>query len=315
MSDYERKALEMVNIIKDVIPLTLRVRDNLKKGQYIEKCDHTFVTIGDFAVQAILFNRIRKTFPGDHVFAEEDLSTLSKDERFKNNVISLLPSDIDIFKEFSFKAKTIENTQPTWVIDPIDGTSSFVKGRSFAIGTAMLVNKRAVLSVSAWPGHTTEESGTPFEGPIIYVAINDLNGKKAFALDMNNNRYDIPLDKQPESNMLSYRNDRSYYLVKKLQLKETITLPGMLKGFCLGTGVGCIYVRDHYFTESVWDIAPYEVFVKCCGGSVTMGDGSEIQYLPNGEVDNSDLGIVATMGGKGFHSRALEAFNEYRNFE
>ena len=89
-----------MNQIKDTI---LQAGEIAKKyfGQVTPslKDNNTFVTEGDINIQAFLVDYLQKTYPEDGIIAEE--SNVSRLPAFGNRI---------------------------WVIDPIDGTSSFVRG-------------------------------------------------------------------------------------------------------------------------------------------------------------------------------------------
>lgn len=76
-----------------------------------------FVTDGDLAVQKLLFGALAPVVPGAVFFAEEqDNATLTD--------------------------------APTWVIDPIDGTFNYLRGRDCSsISVALLIGKKPVLGV------------------------------------------------------------------------------------------------------------------------------------------------------------------------
>lgn len=63
--------------------------------------------------------------------------------------------------------------------------------------------------------------------------------------------------------------------------------------------------------ENAWDIAPFELFLKNCGGIITLGNRNQIEYTQNGKIKgNTSAGIVCTIGGVEWHRKVLKA---YRN--
>ncbi|WP_433522791.1 inositol monophosphatase family protein [Nocardia pseudovaccinii] len=86
-----------------LMPLLSRYRRNLATLHVDRKADNTLLSEADLATQEAIVNAVEQHFPGSRFVAEED------DPK--------LPTSGD----------------PTWVIDPIDGTSQFVspEGREF----------------------------------------------------------------------------------------------------------------------------------------------------------------------------------------
>lgn len=74
-----------------------------------EKGAHDFVTSADRAVQKLLFSRLREEFPNFALFGEEGEHEL------------------------------ISPSVPTWVVDPIDGTTNFVRGHRASVVSIALV--------------------------------------------------------------------------------------------------------------------------------------------------------------------------------
>lgn len=148
------------------------------------------------------------------------------------------------------------------------------------------------------------------EGPLIFIAI---EGDKSYVMDLNNNIKIMPFIKIPEkvhltNNIIGYRQK---YIKKRLGIKKTICLVSMVKGFVLASGKANVYIRMHNEPENVWDIAPFEIFLKNCGGKMTLGDGNEIEYLPNGKVkSNGDNSIICSIGGDEWHNKVLKIYKE-----
>ncbi|MFG1795433.1 inositol monophosphatase family protein [Nocardia sp. NPDC049149] len=95
---------------KQLLPLLRRYRGSLASLQVDKKPDDTLLSEADLAVQALILETIERHAPGSRFVAEEDAAGL--------------PS----------------SGEPTWVIDPIDGTSEFVSpgGREFCSVVCLL---------------------------------------------------------------------------------------------------------------------------------------------------------------------------------
>ncbi|WP_378732468.1 inositol monophosphatase family protein [Nocardia brasiliensis] len=96
---------------EQLLPLLRRYRHNLASLQVDRKEDNTLLSEADIATQTAIIQTIQRHFPGSRFVAEEDEAELSS------------------------------SGEPTWVIDPIDGTSEFVspEGREFCSVVCLLV--------------------------------------------------------------------------------------------------------------------------------------------------------------------------------
>ena len=84
-----------------------------------KSCSSDVVTKTDFEVEKLLFDRIRKVYPSHSLIGEESVSGSCK-----------------------------LTASPTWIIDPIDGTSNFVHGFPFvAISIGLWVDKKPAVGV------------------------------------------------------------------------------------------------------------------------------------------------------------------------
>lgn len=305
--NWEKEVSAIVEIMKDAIPLTIRAQKELVSDEIKSKNDGTIVSICDFATQAVIMTGINKLLPGDDVLGEEDMKKISPD--FLKMVKTLLPPEIDPVEACSKAIRTIgpENHR-TWVVDPIDGTEGFVNHGTYVIATCLLVDLKPQVSITAWPQHDPKFTGIEMEGPLIFIAY---EGGKSYVMDLKGNVKVMPvLDHGYPATLCNAFGRIQKYLMEKLEIKEKIRLVSMAKGFILAAGRASVYIRAHHNPENVWDIAPYEIFVRNCGGIITTGKGDPLEYLPNGTVKDSTCCIVATLGGKKFHEKVLKFVRE-----
>lgn len=307
---WEKEVNSLVEIMKQAIPLTIKAQQHLSKQEFKLKNDGTVVSICDFATQALIMYNINKLLPGDDVFGEEDMTKTTPD--FLEMVKSLLPPEIDPVAACSRAIKQINpENHRTWVVDPIDGTEGFVKQSAYAIASCLLVDLKPQVSVTAWPLHDPKYTGIDMEGPLIFIAI---EGDKSYVMDLNNNVKVMPVVEKGEPATLSNTvGPRQQYMKDHLGIQNTISLVSMVKAFILAAGKANVYIRMHAVPENVWDIAPYEIFLRNCGGIITLGNGKPIEYTPNGKVkDSENMGIVNTIGGKKWHEHVITVYKQCR---
>ncbi|KAK4173341.1 hypothetical protein QBC36DRAFT_194869 [Triangularia setosa] len=138
----------------------------------IAKPDASPVTIADFAAQALLISAIHAHFPHDSFIGEEDSSSLRADPDLCAQVWELVSST----KLEDDQAEGLLGKRPEtvgemlgvidlgcssggsmkktrfWSMDPIDGTSAFLKGEQYAVSLALIdENGRELLGLLACP--------------------------------------------------------------------------------------------------------------------------------------------------------------------
>jgi 3'-phosphoadenosine 5'-phosphosulfate (PAPS) 3'-phosphatase len=133
----------------------------------IKKMDNTPVTLLDYAIQAIIIERLSTLFPHDKFIAEEDSNFLRSDPHFTEEVlyyVKLATGNSNWSREklfhyidlgahsFSDKCNSEDmKAQRCWAIDPIDGTKGFIKGLHYCVGLVLLEKGTPVLSMMGCP--------------------------------------------------------------------------------------------------------------------------------------------------------------------
>lgn len=102
-----------------VIPAIRDYRSNLKSLNVEVKADQTFLTEADTNIQRTIIDEIRRRDPVTPIVAEEVYNS---------------------FLDKSESAMVADSTADAWIIDPIDGTSQFIRphGREFCTAVALL---------------------------------------------------------------------------------------------------------------------------------------------------------------------------------
>jgi 3'(2'), 5'-bisphosphate nucleotidase len=161
MYEKELKIAELT--VQRAVLATKRVLDTDKDG--MDKEDDTPVTIGDLAAQALIISALHSAFPNDTFLGEETAKMLREDEKLLQKVWELVSSthlDDKETKELLATPKSREEMMDVidlgrgegggkgriWVLDPIDGTLTFMRGQQYAVCLCLLedaVQRVAVL--------------------------------------------------------------------------------------------------------------------------------------------------------------------------
>ena len=150
--------------------LTKSVLRSLKSNVDAEtKADDSPVTIADFAAQALIISAIHAAFPNDSFVGEESASALRQNSALCSRVWELVCSirnpgteskdpDLAVPSTMDEMLDIIDlgNASDTacgrvWVLDPIDGTATFMKGQQYAVCLALLVDGVQKLGVLGCP--------------------------------------------------------------------------------------------------------------------------------------------------------------------
>jgi 3'(2'), 5'-bisphosphate nucleotidase len=139
------------------------VDENDREGTIgtVEKRDLSPVTVADFAVQGLILHFLKDQFPDDGFIAEEDSKSLQTDDHLCQQVAAaaflsrkeLLPA-IDLGKSYQ-QWQNKQRPSRVWVLDPIDGTRGFLRGKlsggQYAIALALIEDGTPVIGILGCP--------------------------------------------------------------------------------------------------------------------------------------------------------------------
>ncbi|KAK4185629.1 hypothetical protein QBC35DRAFT_299006 [Podospora australis] len=149
---------------------SLAARDGRRLS--IAKSDASPVTIADFAAQALLISAIHHAFPADGFVGEEDSHALRQDPDLTKQVWELVsstrlsdpaaeallarPNSVEeMFETIDLGGRGLGGqafpARRFWAMDPIDGTSAFLKGGQYAVSLALIDGGKEVLGVLGCP--------------------------------------------------------------------------------------------------------------------------------------------------------------------
>jgi myo-inositol-1(or 4)-monophosphatase len=226
---------DITGIIREAGAMILRASD----AQVHEKEGHfNYVTDADMAVQAYLQNMLTGLLPGSVFFAEE-------------------------------KENAALTDQPTWVVDPIDGTLNFIRGRRCSCVSAALLIDRQPVSGAVY---------NPFADEMFTAEHGNgatLNGIKICVSETSLNKALITFGTSPYNADLAGETMRiaAAFLSVAGDLRRTGSAAIDLADIACG--------RADVFYElrlSPWDFAAGALLVKEAGGNVYMPRVGEVRY-------------------------------------
>lgn len=235
------KTKEIVLNVGEIVKEAFEQRENKLSGLEIkENNSSNLVTETDKKVERILNEKLKELFP-NYLFVGEETTGESK-----TNKINL-------------------TDKPTWVIDPIDGTTNFVHGFPYiCISVALVVNKEPVIGVIYNPILNNMYYGQKGKGSF-------LNGK-SLPLYKNN-----PLNSLSQSSIMTeYGYHRDPETVDKIlkTIRNIVLSPAQAVRSMGSAALNMCHVAtgniDCYYEIGIhaWDIAAASLIVKEAGGAV-----------------------------------------------
>ena len=195
-----------------------------------KKSDGSFVTEADFASNRLITEAIASAYPADGIMSEE------------------IPID-----------DSLKDRQRLWIIDPLDGTQSFIDGNDdFSILVALALNGRADLGLMHFPVRKQ------------FVA-----AKKGSGAFLNGTRMSVSTSATLRPECVYIRNFKP--------IRPELTYPRWMDSGCAfltlanGQFDGLIM---KIVSHREWDLAAPAVAVMESGGIVTDESGKEIRFFP-----------------------------------
>lgn len=139
--------------------------------KHVSKSDSTPVTVADFAIQALLISTLSHAFPSDSFLGEESAAALRDDDNLRQQVWEMVSTERNFPDLGGGNATVVKPSSPeqmmelidrgglgaggrtgrVWIMDPIDGTATFIEGGQYAVALALIDDGKEVLGVIGCP--------------------------------------------------------------------------------------------------------------------------------------------------------------------
>ena len=204
-----------------------------------------------------------------------------------NSIIQKIISESNhpILSEESPDDKNRLDSKKIWIVDPLDGTTDFVKKTGeFTIMIALVENNKPILGVIYWPIKKQ-----------LFLA---QKGKGAFQLNEEN------WEKISVSNISELKNCRAvgsrHHLSEKernllelLKISKFTSKGSSLKVTDISSGLAELYLTTTNKMKQ-WDTCASYCLITEAGGKMTDINGNDLQY--NTEILNHENGLLVTNG-------------------
>lgn len=256
MSSTTSNTEEINHFYDFIFPLAIKAGEILLEGYHLHQNQkdiklkdeyYDMVTKYDIKIEQFLQNEILKIYPTHKFIGEEETAA-------NNNQISKLTNE------------------PTWIIDPIDGTSNFIKNLPHTcISIALAINQEIVIGIVNNP--ILNELYTAKKGQGAF-----LNGKPIKVSDCKNIRsaniaYEISLIHEPK---IRFKNIKRVYKLGS-NATRTLSFSSVVISLCY-VARGSI---DAYVIEDMypWDVAAGSLLITEAGGYISNINGDKFDLM------------------------------------
>jgi 3'(2'), 5'-bisphosphate nucleotidase len=294
-----------IDAVREASLLARRIQREMVTGT-LTKDDRSPVTVGDFAVQALVARRLAEQLPGSTLIGEENAEALRIEEgiaildQITEFVRSAIPDATPEEICNLIDRGSGEPPETYWTLDPIDGTKGFLRREQYAVALAYVRDGKVELGVLGCP---------ELSGGSIYAAARG-QGTWFQPLDGSQNWQRLSVSARStgaEARILrsvekSHTNvDEISQLAAKLGTTAApIGMDSQAKYAVLAAGDGEVLLRflspsRPDYREKIWDQAAGSIVIEEAGGRITDLDGQPLNFS-HGRTLAKNRGILATNG-------------------
>ncbi|KAL3441243.1 hypothetical protein BJX65DRAFT_288865 [Aspergillus insuetus] len=173
MKDYSKELEIACLAVQRASLLTKKLLEAVDKGHF-DKSDATPVTIADFGAQSLLIAAVHHLFPEDDIVGEEDskalraepdllartwdlVSSTRLDDEHSEALLYAPSSKEEMLRLIDLGAQgSCKPRGRTWVLDPVDGTATFIQGRQYAVCLGLVEDGEQRVGVTGCPNLNLE---------------------------------------------------------------------------------------------------------------------------------------------------------------
>jgi len=362
---YAPEARLALRIVHAASLLTKSVLRTLKNNVTAEtKADSSPVTIADFAAQALIISALHAVYPSDAFLGEESASQLRENGELAERVWALVQHASDQFSDVqhvwthrgSGAEDAVANAEAdvdaplrfpaskeemldvidrgmgeqtkegrVWVMDPVDGTATFMTGNQYAVCLCLLVDGVQQVGVIGSPNLSFSPQ-SPLGATRIHedsvddtgygVVLSALKGYGTYVRSMHANGLGEPrrvLHAQSTKSVrdldfveatigktsLSQQEHRAVAEALGAKWPGTVIWSQQMKYVALTLGATDVMLRlpkgtDRY--TQIWDHAGGQLLFQEAGGVIKDIDGSDIDFSQGRRIEGTrNFGMVASM--------------------
>jgi 3'(2'), 5'-bisphosphate nucleotidase len=304
-----------VSAVREAALLARAVQKDLVRPA-LTKDDRSPVTVGDFAVQAVVARRLAENLPGSALIGEESAEALR------------LAEGVDTLEQVThFVRRLVPDATPEevcglidrgsgvppidfWTLDPIDGTKGFLRRDQYAVALGKIENGIVTIGVLGCPELAQSSASAPGGAGSLVVAVRGQgtwwqpladSGSEWQRLHVST-RADAASARVLRSVEKAHTNtDEIGRLAERLGITAApVPLDSQVKYAVLAAGAGDVLLRlispkQLNYKEKIWDQAAGSLVITEAGGRITDLDGRSLDFT-HGRSLEKNRGILATNG-------------------
>jgi 3'(2'), 5'-bisphosphate nucleotidase len=322
---YEWERVQAITAVTNAAKLCEQVRAN-RCPDAIQKQDSSPVTIADFGAQAIICRALHAAFPNDSIVGEEDAAMLRQPDmvdqlaQVTDQVQTILPDATPSSVTTWIDYGNGNLADRYWTLDPIDGTTGFLRGDQYAIALALIEGGEVKVGVMGCPAFPLSFDQPEGEQGVLFVAVRG-QGSSLICLKSGETR---PIQVQPDATSVTYRlaesmeaahgdRDLQWVIADALGLKlPPLQMDSQAKYGAVASGQAALYLRLPWsripeYKENIWDHAAGAIVIEEAGGRVTDAMGKPLDFMTSAKMIHN-RGIVASNGV--LHDQVLALLQE-----
>lgn len=341
-ASYQEELQSALAIVHAASILTKSVLRSLQNNVSAEtKADDSPVTIADFASQAIIISALHSLYPSDLFLGEESAEQLRKNAALTDRVWQLVQqarsSDVQLHASLVFPTSKDEMLDAidrgtnasmkgrVWVMDPVDGTATFMTGNQYAVCLCLLVDGVQQVTAIGCPNLDVDPSAPGnvkvhedlVDRDGFGVMLSAIRGQGTIVRKMLSNALGEPHAieiRQTEggkkdaeldfiecalgTTSLSQSDHRAVAEVLGAKWPGTVVWSQQMKYIALTLGATDVMLRlplDRSRYTHVWDHAGGQLLFQEVGGVVKDIDGAAINFAHGRRIlGDNNYGMVAT---------------------
>lgn len=302
-----------IEVVREAAKLAREVQCEMA-APALAKEDKSPVTVGDFAVQALVGGSLHRAFPDDPLVAEENSgalrsaegqSTLEQVTEFVRRVVpDSTPEKVCRWIDWGRG----EPTKRFWTLDPIDGTKGFLRGAQYAVALALMLQGESQIGVLGCPNLEG--------GSLVAAARGQGSWRTRLSAPEEFEQLHVSDCRDPaQARVLrSVESDHTNVgqmddLMRALGVKaEPVLMDSQAKYALLAAGEGDLLFRllspeRPNYRENIWDQVAGSLILEEAGGRITDLEGKSLDFSA-GKTLARNRGVVASNGH--LHEVALE---------
>jgi 3'(2'), 5'-bisphosphate nucleotidase len=335
----DREVAFAVQAVAEAGGLARRIqREMVVEG--VAKSDLSPVTVGDYAVQAIVVRALEEAFPADVLVGEESAKDLRAPgaEALLASITGFVEASVPGTREEEvctwIDRGTAEPAQRFWTLDPIDGTKGYLRGEQYAIALALIEDGLVQLGALCCPNLSFSppskgETGGCIDGSrngagVILVA---RRGQGTWAAVM-----DVP-DSWTQLHVSAVNDPAQARILRSVEAAHTnadeidalatelgitaepVRMDSQAKYAVLAAGGAELLLRflspkRPDYKERIWDQAAGSIVLEEAGGAITDLNGLPLDFTQGRGLERN-TGVFASNGH--LHAHGLQAIRKATN--